>query len=74
MLPAGTLWCLISLTRVTVAGVTIPKVTGNLKDGVVGLRADLFAASSDIKFYIGKGAQVNIDLNPDVKSSGPFKG
>ncbi|KAH6635664.1 hypothetical protein B0J18DRAFT_462737 [Chaetomium sp. MPI-SDFR-AT-0129] len=60
--------------RVTVAGITIPKVTGSLRDGVVGLRADLFAASGDIKFYIRQKAQVDIDLNLDIKSSGPFKG
>ncbi|KAJ0159799.1 hypothetical protein CTA2_9092 [Colletotrichum tanaceti] len=62
----------IGLT-VSIAGITVGDIFGNLKDGV-GLKIDLLAAKGEIRFYLKNGNEVWIHLDVKIVFDGHYEG
>ncbi len=58
---------------VTVVGVNVGNVYGNLKEGIV-LKIDLFVVKGEIRFYLKNGNEVWIGLDIKVTFDGSFSG
>ncbi|EEY23466.1 hypothetical protein D7B24_006490 [Verticillium nonalfalfae] len=58
---------------VSILGINVGNIFGNLKDGV-GLNINLFLASGSIKFYLKNGNEVWVHLDIKVKFDGHFEG
>ncbi|CAH0058548.1 unnamed protein product [Clonostachys solani] len=58
---------------VSILGINIGNIFGNLKDGV-GVNIDLFLAKGSIKIYLKNGNEVWVRLDVSVKFDGTFQG
>ncbi|VUC28272.1 unnamed protein product [Clonostachys rosea] len=58
---------------VSILGINIGNIFGNLKDGV-GIKVDLFLAKGSIKIYLKNGNEVWVHLDVSVKFDGTFQG
>ncbi|CAH0032817.1 unnamed protein product [Clonostachys rhizophaga] len=58
---------------VSILGINIGNIFGNLKDGV-GVNIDLFLAKGSIKIYLKNGNEVWVHLDVKVKFDGSFEG
>ncbi|KAM0535745.1 hypothetical protein ACHAQF_006327 [Verticillium nonalfalfae] len=58
---------------VSILGINVGNIYGNLKDGV-GLNIDLFLAEGSIKLYLKNGNEVWINVDVSVKFDGSFQG
>ncbi|CRK12120.1 hypothetical protein HYQ45_015154 [Verticillium longisporum] len=58
---------------VSILGINVGNIFGNLKDGV-GLNINLFLASGSIKFYLKNGNELWVHLDIKVKFDGHFEG
>ncbi|KAM0321789.1 hypothetical protein ACHAQA_009885 [Verticillium albo-atrum] len=58
---------------VSILGINVGNIFGNLKDGV-GLDIDLFLAAGSIKFYLKNGNELWVHLDIKVKFDGSFDG
>jgi hypothetical protein len=58
---------------VSVLGINIGTVSGNLKDGVI-INFDLVLAKGTIKFYLKNGNELWVRLDVEVRFDGSFKG
>jgi hypothetical protein len=58
---------------VTVAGINVGAIYGNLKDGVV-LKVDLFVVKGQIKFYLKNGNEVWVNLDLKITFDGSYSG
>lgn len=58
---------------VSVVGISLGNLYGNLKDGV-GVDVDLFVASGSIKFYLKNGNEVWVHLDIKIRFDGSFEG
>ncbi|CAI6079882.1 unnamed protein product [Clonostachys chloroleuca] len=58
---------------VSILGINIGNIFGNLKDGV-GVKVDLFLAKGSIKIYLKNGNEVWVHLDVKVKFDGSFDG
>ncbi|KAM3505476.1 hypothetical protein MY10362_002925 [Beauveria mimosiformis] len=57
--------------EVSVLGISLGKVYGNLKEGVV-IKVNLFLAKGSIKLYLKNGNELWVRLDLDVKFDGGF--
>jgi hypothetical protein len=58
---------------VSILGINVGNIFGNLKDGV-GVKVDLFLAKGSIKIYLKNGNEVWVHLDIKVKFDGSFDG
>jgi hypothetical protein len=58
---------------VTVVGVNVGNVYGNLNDGVV-LKINLFVVKGEIKFYLRNGNEVWVHLELKITFDGHYEG
>jgi len=59
--------------NVSVVGISLGNIYGNLKDGV-GLNIDLIAAKGSIKFYLKNGNEVWVHLDIGIVFDGTYQG
>lgn len=57
----------------SILGINIGNIFGNLKDGV-GVKVDLFLAKGSINIYLKNGNEVWVHLDVKVKFDGSFDG
>ncbi|KAL6832277.1 hypothetical protein V8C40DRAFT_284188 [Trichoderma camerunense] len=58
---------------VSVAGITVGNIFGNLKDGV-GLKIDLFVAKGEIRLYLKNGNEVWVHYDLKISFDGSYQG
>lgn len=58
---------------VTVVGINVGALYGNLKDSVE-LKIDLFVVNGEIQFYLKNGNEIWIHLDLKVKFDGHYEG
>lgn len=58
---------------VSVVGINVGNIYGNLKDGV-GVKINLIAASGEIRFYLKNGNEVWVHLDVKVVFDGHYQG
>ncbi|OAA55362.1 hypothetical protein ISF_07873 [Cordyceps fumosorosea ARSEF 2679] len=58
---------------VSVLGITMGNIYGNLKDGV-GLKFDVFLAKGEVKLYLKNGNELWVHIDVSVRFDGNFKG
>ncbi|POR33752.1 Uncharacterized protein TPAR_06081 [Tolypocladium paradoxum] len=57
---------------VTVAGINLGTIYGNLKDGI-GIKVDLFVAKGELRFYLKNGNEVWVHFDVKIIFDGHFK-
>ncbi|KAM0184886.1 hypothetical protein ACHAPI_012331 [Fusarium lateritium] len=58
---------------VSVAGINLGNIFGNLKDGV-GIKVNLFIAKGEIRFYLKNGNELWIHLDIKITFDGHYEG
>ena len=58
---------------VSVAGVNLGDIYGNLQDGV-GVKIDLFVAKGEIKFYLKNGNEIWVHVSVQITFDGSYEG
>ncbi|EGX93686.1 hypothetical protein CCM_01955 [Cordyceps militaris CM01] len=58
---------------VSIMGIDLGTVYGNLRDGVV-LNVDLFLAKGQVRFYLKNGNEVWVHLSVEIRFDGKFEG
>ncbi|KAI1770955.1 hypothetical protein F4818DRAFT_217804 [Hypoxylon cercidicola] len=66
----GTLEAVLTLS---VLGVNVGTISGNLKDGI-GMKINLFVAQGEIKLYLKNGNELWIHLELKILGDGSYKG